>query len=274
MRYDLKAMVRRKGVTRRKSITFRAITPPATLASDLFSQAYAPVLKLWEQAATNIMAQYDLSLREMTKDSPAQVGVILSAVENEAGRLLISLRIRLETWAARIEKWQRQRWAGAVKASTGLDISALIGPRDMREPIAMTIERNVGLIKSVSDQARQRIGEAVFAGLNKRAPARDVAADIRAAVAMGRRRSLNIASDQLTKLNSALASERRREAGIDTWEWVHSGKLHPREDHRARNGKRYSDDPADNAPPPNDRPGELPFCGCSERAVLDLESEF
>lgn len=269
MRYDLKAMVRRKGNTRRKSITFRTFTPPATFASDLYAQAYDPILKLWEQAAAEIMAQYERSLREMTADSPAQVGVTLTAVENEAGRLMIALRIRLEAWAARIEKWQRARWAGVVKASTGIDISALIGPRDMRQPIAMTIERNVGLIKSVSDQARQRIGEAVFSGLNKRAAARDVAADIRAAVAMGRRRSLNIASDQLTKLNSALASERRREAGLDTWEWVHSGKLHPREEHRARNGKRYSDEA-----PPADLPGEKPFCGCSERAVLDLESEF
>ncbi|WP_310533148.1 phage minor head protein [Novosphingobium sp.] len=274
MRYDLKAMVRRKGNTRRKSITFRTITPPAIYASDLFAQAYAPILKLWEQAATDLIAQYERSLREMTTDSPSQVSVILSAVENEAGRLMITLRIRLEAWAARIERWQRGRWAGAVKTATGLDISDLIGPRDMREPIAMVVERNVGLIKSVSDQARQRIGEAVFAGLNKRAAARDVAADIRAAVAMGRRRSLGIASDQLTKMNSSLAAERRREAGLDTWEWVHSGKLHPREEHRARNGKRYSDDPADNAPPPEDRPGELPFCGCTERAVLDLESEF
>jgi hypothetical protein len=274
MRYPLAQMVKRKTNMRRKSITFRQIIPPATLASDLFTSYYAPILKHWASAEAALISQYERSLREVTSDSPSQLGYSLSAIETEANNLIIILRIRLEAWAARIEKWQRGRWAGAVKTATGIDISAMIGPSDMRVPVSSVIERNVGLIKSVSDQARQRIGEAVFAGLNKRASARDVAADIRAAVAMGRRRALGIASDQLTKLNSALASERRREAGLNSWEWVSSGKLHYRPEHKARNGKRYSDDPSDNAPPPAERPGELPYCGCGERAVLDLTSEF
>lgn len=254
---------------RKTTIAFRKIVPPATFASDLYAAAYAPIIALWSQAEADIMAQYERSLSEMTRDSPGQVGVTLSAVESEASRLIISLRIRLEAWTARIERWQRGKWSANVKAATGLDISAMIGPADMREPIAMVIERNVGLIKSVSDQARQRIGEAVFAGLNKRAPAREVAAEIRAAVAMGRRRSMNIASHQMTNLADQLAQERRREAGLDTFEWIHSGKVHARPEHVARNGKRYTDDD-----PPPDMPGELPGCGCTSRAVLDLDSEF
>ena len=82
----------------------------------------------------------------------------------------------------------------------------------------------------------------------------------------GRARSQRIASDQLTKLNSSLASERRRQAGLDEWEWKSSHKLHFRPEHAARDGKVYSD-----ATAPNDLPGQLPFCGCRELAVLNFD---
>jgi SPP1 gp7 family putative phage head morphogenesis protein len=86
---------------------------------------------------------------------------------------------------------------------------------------------------------------------------------------MTRRRALNIASDQTVKLASALNEERRREVGIDTWEWMSSHKVHYRPEHLARDGKRYSD-----ADPPPDMPGELINCGCTSRAVLSLDGPF
>jgi uncharacterized protein with gpF-like domain len=180
----------------------------------------------------------------------------------------------LERWALRVEAWQRGRWRGAVLSATSVDLDTMLGPADMRVPLGTAIERNVGLVGSVSEQARTRISQAVFDGLTKRLPAREVAASVREAVAMSRRRSLGIASDQLTKLSESLNEERRRDAGLDEWEWVHSGKAHPRAEHKARNGVRYSDDPAKGRPAPEDRPGQLPFCGCTSRAVLDLTSEF
>lgn len=269
MRYHLAAMVKRASKSRKKVVVFRPIVLPSTLASNLYADAYGPVLSYWTEAIPNIISEYERSLNELTTDGAPELSSVIVSVEVGISRLMVTLRLRLERWAAMVEAAHRRKWAGAVKASTGLDISALIGPRDMRQPIAMTIERNVGLIKSVSDQARQRIGEAVFSGLNKRASARDVAADIRTAVAMGRRRSLNIASHQMTNLADQLAQERRREAGLDTFEWIHSGKVHARPEHVARNGKRYTDDD-----PPPDMPGELPGCGCTSRAVLSLDSEF
>jgi len=149
----------------------------------------------------------------------------------------------------------------------------------MRETLGAVIERNVGLVKSVSDEARRRIADSVFRGLQNRTPAREVAKDIREAVALERRRALRIASDQTVKVAAALNEERRRQAGIMAWEWIHSGKLHPRPEHEARDGKLYSDDPADVGAeyqgrvvrkPPEDKPGQLPFCGCTSRAVLIL----
>lgn len=269
MRYNLAQMWRRAKNPRKKSVTFRTITPPSTLASDLYAAGYAPVIEVWTSALPSILAAYEAALAEITRDSPATIGTALEGVDRDLSRILIDIRLRLERWSLKVEKWQRGKWRGAALSATGVDVGTMIGPSDMAVPLGTAIERNVGLIKSVGEQARTRIGEAVFRGLNQRLPAREVAKDIRAAVEMGKRRARNIASDQLTKLSSQLAQERRREAGIDTWAWVASHKLHYRPEHQARDGKRYADDN-----PPADLPGELINCGCSERAVLSLDGEF
>lgn len=164
-------------------------------------------------------------------------------------------------------------------SASGVDLSTMLGPDDMRETLEATVERNVSLVKDVGAQARQRMASAVFEGLRNRIPARDVAAQLREATAMSRRRSVAIASDQLSKITSSLADERRRQAGIDTWEWRHSRKLRPREVHKARDGKVYADtatgaDPKRGVlPPPEDRPGQLPWCGCRALARIDFDDD-
>ena len=268
MRYDLATLWRRTRNPRRREVVLRPIVMPSTLASDLYARAYAPIVKQWEASLPEIVAQYERSLAAMTTDSPADIGAVMTSTEGSITSLYIVLRLRLEQWAARLERAHRGKWRGAILTATGIDISTMVGAGDMRMPVGAAIERNVGLIKSVSEQTRTRIGEAVFRGLTRRAPAPEVAREIRQAVAMSRRRALNIAADQMVKLASALNEERRREAGIDTFEWVHSGKVHFRPEHLARNGRRFSDDN-----PPDDMPGELPFCGCTSRAVLSLDDD-
>lgn len=266
MRYDLSALARRARNPRRKSVTLRDIVPPATLATNLYLATYARVVRHWSEAVPRIMAQYERTLSAMTTDAPADVQAEIRATENGFLRLLLEILPELTDWILQTERWYRGKWRGAVLSATGVDLTTLIGPEDVRDTLDVVIARNTALIKDVSAQAQQRISDAVFRGLTQRTPAADVARELREAVAMSRRRSVNIASDQLSKLTSALADERRREAGIEEWEWIWSRKKHGREIHITRNGMTYSDN---NRPP--DMPGELPFCGCRQRAVLKFE---
>lgn len=275
MRYDLAEMYRRSAKRRRRVIEFRPILPSTTLAGDLYRSGYNDVIAAWTAAIDPIIAEYERTLSEMTQDSPADVSARVSAVESDLGRLLVSIRLRLERWARRVEEFQRGKWRGAVLSATGIDIAQLIGPQDARMTIQAAVEANVALVRSVSDQTRDRITQEVLTGLRERKPSRDVAKELREKVGMGRRRALNIASDQNVKLTEALNEERRREAGLSTWAWVSSHKLHFRPEHAARDGKRYDDDAKDGEhKPPADRPGQLPFCGCTSRAVLSLTGEF
>lgn len=278
-RFDLAAMTRRARNPRRSVIPIRPIQPPAVRATDLYQAGYAATVAVWSEAIPTILAEYERTLAQLTTDAPSDVAVQIGVIENRAAAIALTIRLRLENWARRLERWHAQRWRANVLSATGVELATIIGPEDARMTVEAAVERNVGLVKSVSDQTRQRIADSVFRGFQQRKPAREVAAEIREAVGMARRRALNIAADQSSKLASALDDERRRQAGIMAWEWVHSGKAHPRAEHQARNGNLYSDDPADVgeeyqgqrvAAPPADRPAQLPYCGCTSRAVLIL----
>lgn len=266
MRYDLRAMARRaKPGLRRKSVTLRDIAPPATFASDLYASSYRPIVTLWRDRIPAIMAAYEQTLSTMTTDSPADVQREIEAGEGAFSRIFLELTAGLRRWALRTEQWQREKWRGAVLSATGVDVGTLIGAEDVRDTIEATILRNTGLIRDVSDQARGRITDAVFRGLNQRLPARDVAREIRQAVDMSQRRAMGIASHQLSDIANRLADERRREAGLDEYEWVHSRKRNGRPEHIARNGKIYSDQ----NPPPT-LAGAEPYCGCRTRAHISF----
>lgn len=278
MRFDLAALSARKN-RRRKSVTLRDIVPPATFATTLYREAYLPVIQHWQAALPAIADAYARTLPDMvTDDTPADVQATIDGAASGADRLFILLRGRLELWAGSVERWQRTRWRGAVLTATGVDLAEMIGPGDVRQTVQATIEWNTSLIRDVSDQVRQRIGNTVFAGLRNRTPARDVARQIAEAAGMGRDRSRRIAADQLSKLSSSLADERRRQAGLTVWQWMHSGKRHPRPEHVARDGMIYSDDPVPAGyqvdgktvhKRPQELPGQLPYCGCRSRAVID-----
>lgn len=265
--YDLADMARRANPgIRRRSIVLRDIVPPAVLATDLYRAVYKPVVEVWTNALPRIEAEYARTIGELTTDSPADVKAEIDTAAGEVNRLVLMLTPALRDWALRVEQWQRGKWRGAVLSATGVDLQTMLGPEDMRASLETTIQWNAALVADVSDQVRQRIGAAVFDGLTNRTPAREVAKTIREKTGMSRDRSVRIASDQLTKLTSALADERRREAGIDTWKWRSSHKLHYRPEHAARDGKDYTD-----ATAPQDLPGRLPYCGCRSQAVVTFD---
>ena len=281
MRIPLAQMSKRaRPASRKRAITLQPITLPATRATDLFRAAYLPVVAIWQSALPGIVAEYERSLAQLQTDSAATLETEIERNANLAGAFILAVRTRVEGWARLAEAWHRLRWRRNVLSATAIDLATMIGPQDVRETLETLIARNVGLVRSVSDETRQRIADAVFRGLQARTPPRVVAREIAEAVGMGRKRAVRIAADQNVKLGSALNEERRRQAGIDSFAWVHSGKRHPRADHVARNGLLYSEN-AERVgseyegrkvlEAPADAPGELPFCGCTSRAVLILE---
>lgn len=280
MRIDLPALAARANPGRRKrTTTFRDIIPPATLATDLYRAVYLPVVSTWARTADRVIAEYERTLSSMTTDAPSDITSILDQAEAELTRLVLLLRPALSDWTLRVERYFRSRWIGAVLAASKVDLTTLLSVDDVRETLETILGWNVDLVQDVSRQTRQRISNAVFDGLRARAPAREVARQIREATGLARDRSQRIAADQLQKLTASLATERRRQAGLSTYMWMHSRKKHPRVEHEHRDGHLFSDDPAmvgqvvegktvEAQPERGDQVGQKPYCGCRERAVL------
>lgn len=282
MRYNLAALARRTRNIRRKSVTLREVAAPTMLATDLYQSTYKQIVDIWAQAAPQIAAEYARTLSAMTQDSPADVQREIENAESAATRLMLALTPSLRNWTVRVERSIRTKWRGAVLSSVGVDLETMLGPEDVRETLQSYIAWNTDLIADVSGEIKKRVSDRVYSGLSEGRPAREVAKEIDEAVGLGRKRSQRIASDQLSKISNSLADERRREAGLSVWMWHHSGKVHPRVQHQARDGLLYSDVAANvgkrvdgkvvhAAPERGDLPGQKPFCGCRSRGVLVFE---
>lgn len=259
---DLPSITRRTR-PRAKSVTFRLIEPTKAQSDDL-AAIYIAVVNHWRAVAVSVLTAYDPP--ELVTDSPPEITAALDAGQTGANNLILTLTPRLNSWIERLSVWHRRRWVANVLAGTGVSIDVFLSPAAVADDVAASLAWNIQLIRNVSDQTRDRIANSVWAGWRARTPRREIAREINAALGLGRDRSLRVASDQTLKLSSALDRARRLEAGIDTFIWRSSGKVHFRPEHKARNGKKYTEKTA-----PADRAGELPFCGCKEMAILELD---
>lgn len=269
MQIDLVALVKRVGKYRAPTFTAAEIQPTGAMRDDLL-RLYMRVVREWlRQWQEEIRPQYEATLAEGLRDSVNDVQGAADAAGNALNRLLVAVDAELSDWVVSTEEWHRGQF-GKLFTPTGVRLDMMLGPGDVGPTLQAVLADNVSLIRSLNDQMRNGISGAVFRGLTNRTPARDVAREIRKQGDIGKRRAELIASDQLQKLTGRLDQQRQEQLGLTSFEWAHSGKKHPREEHVARNGKVYRwDSPVGK----DDPPGFAIRCGCRSRAVVDLEAE-
>lgn len=284
MPYNLPRMARLKGV--RRNVTLRPIQPTQANADSL-ATLYLAVLKAWN--AADILVGYDAPPKgisdSLVLDAPGDQTAAIQNAESQVTRLILEFTSGLRSWVLRVERWHEQKWAASVKAGTDVDVINLLGFGEVSETVDVFIDRNVALVRNVSDQLRGRISDAVYRGYQQRLPVRKVANDISEATGLARKRSLRIASDQNSKISAALDRDRRDEAGVAMFRYRHSGKLHNRPWHKARDGKIYDSATGKQVEADgekmdggdviaaDDRPGMPSFCGCREQAYLAIFRE-
>lgn len=279
MKINLPRLIARTGTKRR---TFTIRTPePLQRDRDRLLRVYLRVIRHWEDARSRIVAAYEreLGFRDsaIVRDSVDDLSAAIDGEGNWFTRLFVELRAEIEEWVIATEAWSRGKWRGAVLSATGVDLDTMLYAGDVQQTVEASIQSNLALIRDVNDQQSAKMKEAVFRGLNQRLPARDVARELSGITGFGRKRSLLIASDQLSKVSSALDAERQLQAGLDRWEWKHSKKRHPRHWHQAREGKVYftatrKQVDGDEVIPADDLPGYPVRCGCRRLGVIDLDA--
>lgn len=273
VRIDLAAQAKAAGFLR-KRIELREIVTTKAQEADL-ARLYVAVVRIWAEGARNrILPAYRRSLEQvrasdgLTIDRAGDVEVEIEAVESEAVRSVLTFRGLFQAWADLLQRWHMRKIIDALRYSTKVDLSTQLHAQDVAETIEDVLARNVALVRDISDQARGRIADIVFRGLQNRTPVREIAKEINKAIQLGRDRSLRVAMDQTQKLSASLDRERQLQLGMTSFEWLHSGKLHFRPEHKARNGKTFL---WASEVGRNDPPGFKPFCGCKAKGVLELD---
>lgn len=264
MRFDLRSRVTK----RRGQIVFANITSTRAQA-DRLALIYLKVVKGWEEATQRIVESYERTLAEMVTDSPSDTAGVIDEIADALRRLVLMLTPELRDWAFRVEEVHRGKWIRNVLSATSIDLTTILIRADVEETIESVLMWNSALFRDVTDEIRRKVSNAVFSGFQARKPAREVAKEIREATGMARKRSILIASDQTVKLGAQLNEARQRQAGLDHFKWRHSGKVHARPHHEARDGKVFSwENPGI---PADDLPGIPPYCGCNAQGVLILD---
>ncbi len=265
MRYDLRALARARGI-RRKGITFRPIEPTAALAALLASPA-RDVVALIEAEVRNVLLPAYTPRPAITQDDAASgISDALAAIGNTVRRLVVGISATTRRWAARVEEWHRPKFAANVKAGTGADVVAYLHAPDAEDQVAAASRWAASLIQGLTDDLRKEVESLTWAAYANQTPRDELAKQIAIRVGIARGRADFIARDQTSKIAAKLDELRAQEAGLGSYKWRHSGKVHFRPEHLAREGKIFRWD----SPPHDGHPGTQPNCGCRAQAYLDL----
>lgn len=276
MSLDLAKIVRSRS-RRRRTITFRPIEPATGVTADL-AAILVQIAREWTIIARDrILPAYATALaqaepmttdRVMVRDDIRDLGGEMDVGDESVYRLILRLTPELRNWNVRAERVHRNKFVSSAKVATGVDLTTILTASGVEETLEAVYQRNLSLIRNIGEDTRGKIGDIVFRGFQNRTPRRDVAKEIANATGLARDRALRIASDQSTKLSASLDRERQEEIGITQFKWVHSGKVHFRPEHKARDGKIYSWEKNDLG---GDLPGVAINCGCKAQAYLDLD---
>ena len=100
------------------------------------------------------------------------------------------------------------------------------------------VDRNVNLIKGLSDEYIKKINDAIMSGLQRGLSIVDLKRDL---LKINRNftsyRSNLIARDQINKINGQLTRQRQLDAGIETYYWLTAGDRRVRPSHAAMAGR-------------------------------------
>lgn len=236
------------------------------------ARLYLAVINVWDNPA--ILALYRKTLAELppiTRDTVPELEIAIERTADNAVRAIFDFRWLFQGWFTDLMAWHAEKFTSVLKYATGVDLRTVIGPVPA-DTVEAVIARNVALVRNVSDQTRQKISDAVFRALTARTPPRELAKEISGILGGQRARARRIASDQLSKMSSAMDTSRANDLGLTEWEWQHSEKVNFRPWHKARNGKIY-DDRKLPAEIKTDQPGFAPFCGCKKKYRIGGDDE-
>ena len=151
----------------------------------------------------------------------------------------------------------------------GVDLAAVVKSEDLDDLLRTAATRNAGLIRSLGDNAVQRVQQTVTTALLSGTPVSELKKQIAADFGVSDSRAKLIARDQMAKLNSDMNRFRHEQAGIEKYTWRTSQDERVRERHQRLDGRIYAyGEPtgAEGGLPP----GQPVQCRCIAQAIVEF----
>lgn len=278
---------------------------PASTANILRGAAVFVPISAGQEYQHRIIREFDLMRTDVlqqfthlfnTTESPIQDGTTLDvSISNAAANLLRRLRRQwqgvFDEMTEGATKWMVERVtksAGtAVKRSLdeigqGVSLNLNMQSAAVKETIRAGSYEAANLIKRVPGKYLDDIGDEVMRSITAGRGLADLKPSLESYGVKVRNWAKNVALDQTRKVYNSTAREGFKSAGIRKAEWIHSGGSNdPREYHMlpapaGLNGLIFD---IDNPPVIDKRtgergfPGQLPYCRCTLRPVVDFEDD-
>jgi SPP1 gp7 family putative phage head morphogenesis protein len=198
--------------------------------------------------------------QEYVKDSP---GIFIQGAVDDLARNPVIAERTQQRIAARMasntESFNRGKFIQDIQRAVGISLRDVIKKDGVTFQVEQSIERNIGLIKSIPEQYHAKLKGIIQTGMDSGNDAFSIRKQIFELGQSTERRAATIARDQVAKLNSAVNQARQRSIGVTHYFWRTSRDERVRKTHRRNEGKRF----AWNDPPATGHPGEDYNCRCS-----------
>lgn len=175
-----------------------------------------------------------------------------------ADRVLLSIKQIM----ASADRFNRKQFHAVFRSVFGVDVFTT--EPFLADLLAAWEAENIKLIKSIPSQYLDQLHGKIVAAVRAGVPSKDLANVVRATFDIPRRRAKLVARDQIGKLNGQLTMERQKNIGVTHYVWRTSLDERVREEHRHREGEKFSWD----SPPEDGHPGNPINCRCSAEAVF------
>lgn len=149
---------------------------------------------------------------------------------------------------------------------------AFLNSGRMKEIVEASTQEAAGLIKTLPEQYLSQVQGQVMRSITTGTGLQTLVPFLREKYGQNVRKARSVAHDQTRKAYSQISNARMQKAGIEEFEWVHSGGgKHPRQQHLEWAGKTFRFDD----PPKDDRfgpvlPGIAINCRCVARPILNF----
>ena len=205
-----------------KKRSLKAIKPPEDIEAEYRGYMQSIVREMASEVKAGLLPIIKRNKSNYIKDSWADdVTAFFEAFRAKWTSLLFRNKVRAQVQRplSMAESSTTAQFLKNVNKAVGVDVTGMLKREGVDAIMTSALQENVSLVTSLPDEYLKRIESIVYSGMQQGRYPTAIAKDLQEATGASWRRAKLIARDQVSKLNSAIDSERSQNLGIEYYRW-------------------------------------------------------